>query len=344
MRVFLGLGDAELRQAGLRHHLAQHVGQLLAAGTARSGTRSARSSTRSCRRRRRSGRRCARSKPLKAGSSSAVRISRARSARKLTMSTPSPSFMPVIAADHGRQDELVAGLRRIGADRSRRSASARFAALRRRPSRDRPLHPVPALVAVHGVVAAARRARSATPGSAGDVLQERRDMLAGARGGASRPSRKPWMTTGTPGGDERLRQGGEMGLMGMHAAGRQQAQQMAAPPDCFSVAMKPFSAGLWPSSPSANRLVDARQVLHHDPAGAEIHVPDFGIAHLAVRQADIQLRGVQEGVRAGRPETIENRACWPGPRRCRPGPRDSPSHRERRERRDGDVYYRSWRP
>ena len=47
-----------------------------------------------------------------------------------------------------------------------------------------------------------------------------------------------------------------------------------------------------------DRIVDARQVLRHHPAGADIHVADFGIAHLPVGQADGAAGGLQQGVRA----------------------------------------------
>ena len=54
-------------------------------------------------------------------------------------------------------------------------------------------------------------------------------------------------------------------------------------------------------------VADARQVLHHDAAGADIEMADLGIAHLPVRQADIFARGAQKAVRTGRPQPIECR-------------------------------------
>ena len=52
-------------------------------------------------------------------------------------------------------------------------------------------------------------------------------------------------------------------------------------------------------------VVDPRQVRHRDAAGAEVHVADFGIAHLALRQADEALRRVDQRLRAGRDQPIE---------------------------------------
>ncbi len=43
--------------------------------------------------------------------------------------------------------------------------------------------------------------------------------------------------------------------------------------------------------------VDARQVLEHRPAGAEVEVADLAVAHLAVGQADGGAGGVEAGMR-----------------------------------------------
>ena len=46
-------------------------------------------------------------------------------------------------------------------------------------------------------------------------------------------------------------------------------------------------------------LVDARQVLHHHAAGAQIGVADFRVSHLSGRQADMEFRGLQQRGRRG---------------------------------------------
>jgi len=56
-----------------------------------------------------------------------------------------------------------------------------------------------------------------------------------------------------------------------------------------------------------NRVVDPRQVLHHNAACADVEMTNLGIAHLAIGQADIASRGPQERVRTCGPETIEIR-------------------------------------
>jgi hypothetical protein len=40
----------------------------------------------------------------------------------------------------------------------------------------------------------------------------------------------------------------------------------------------------------ADRFGDAGEVLIHHSSGAQVHVADFGVAHLAVRQADVHAR------------------------------------------------------
>jgi hypothetical protein len=51
-----------------------------------------------------------------------------------------------------------------------------------------------------------------------------------------------------------------------------------------------------------DRGVDPGQVLVDDPARAEVHVPDLGIAHLPVRQADVAAFGMDQGVRGLLPD------------------------------------------
>src|SRR3974390_1557399 len=48
-----------------------------------------------------------------------------------------------------------------------------------------------------------------------------------------------------------------------------------------------------------------QQALLDDTAGPDCEVADLGIAHLALRQADILAGRLQQAVRAGGPETIE---------------------------------------
>src|SRR3546814_6125770 len=54
-------------------------------------------------------------------------------------------------------------------------------------------------------------------------------------------------------------------------------------------------------------VVDARQVLEDDAAGAEVHVTDLGIAHLPLRQADMLLRRIHQTGRPAPAQAVEHR-------------------------------------
>ena len=53
--------------------------------------------------------------------------------------------------------------------------------------------------------------------------------------------------------------------------------------------------------------VDLHQVLVHHAAGAEVHVADLGVAHLAVGQADELAAGLQVAHRILGPEGVDMR-------------------------------------
>ncbi len=46
-----------------------------------------------------------------------------------------------------------------------------------------------------------------------------------------------------------------------------------------------------------NRLIDPRQVLHHHPTCSEVEMSHLGIAHLTIRESDVETRGSEEGMR-----------------------------------------------
>ena len=79
------------------------------------------------------------------------------------------------------------------------------------------------------------------------------------------------------------------------------------PPLSFSFSMKSRRIGQTRQRAVGDRPVNARQVLHDDPASAEIGVPDLGIAHLAVGQPDIMLAGVETGMRPAPRQRVPDR-------------------------------------
>ena len=203
----------------------------------------------------------------------------------------------VIAADRRGLDELIALAALIAGQHRRIGARGPLACcfdqslIGQRQS-------LPALVAVHGVIASAHGG----------------DRDAGRLGGESGKKFPRALRRGIapveegvdqdldPGGGQQARQRRHMGLMGMDAAGREQAHQMAATSRGLQLGDEVEQSGVAGELAGADGGVDARQLLHHHPAGADVHMADLGIAHLALGQAHMQLRGVDQGVgRLGHP-------------------------------------------
>ena len=164
---------------------------------------------------------------------------------------------------------------------------------------------VPALVAVHRVVAAR---------DGGDRHVSRQRLAAASvchrapdRGGVSRPSVKACTTVFTPASCRILASATAWSWCECTPPGETRPIRWQVPPDALSFAISPVSAGARAMLPSCDGLADARQFLHHHAAGADVQVADLGVAHLAVRQPDIAAGGVQEGVRTGLPQPVEIR-------------------------------------
>ena len=126
---------------------------------------------------------------------------RARSARKFMNTTTSPSAIaagrpsaPAIAVGLDELVVLAAGVG--GGERRRRRSARRYGARPSTMSVVRRLHALPALVAVHRVVAADDRRRSRAPGAGARTRRRCSASDAAAlRGGVSRPSRKACTST-----------------------------------------------------------------------------------------------------------------------------------------------------
>ena len=92
-----------------------------------------------------------------------------------------------------------------------------------------------------------------------------------------------------------------MVLVGVHAAIGDQAHKVARAPGApgrFDQLLQRRRLG---QATVANRGSDARQFLPHHPAGADVEVADFGVAHLPVWQSHVVAVRAQESVRAGLP-------------------------------------------
>ncbi len=96
----------------------------------------------------------------------------------------------------------------------------------------------------------------------------------------------------------------EMVLVRMHAARRGEAQQVAGAAALLQGRDQLGQDRMPGERAVLDGIVDARQLGHGDAAGAEVHVADLGIAHLALGQADEGLGRVDQSLRAGRDHAI----------------------------------------
>ena len=250
-------------------------------------------------------RRSGRGKPSKSSSASARVICRARSARKLKNMIESPSRIGPTGVPSASTTTI--GLMNSSVTPAsygclKRLRSARCVVCSADAVDDRvvgELGPLPALVAVHRVVAARRPTRSRPVPALSSTACELRQVAdaAGRRGvaavGDRRARRRAARCVRAASSIERV----QVLLVAVHAAVRDQADevQRVLPPAQRSIAAA--SAGLLEELAVADALVDAREVLVDDPAGAHVHVADLGVAHLAGGQADRFAGGDQLRVR-----------------------------------------------
>ncbi|MNV82321.1 hypothetical protein D3C71_1760470 [compost metagenome] len=100
--------------------------------------------------------------------------------------------------------------------------------------------------------------------------------------------------------------------MTVHAARRQQAEQVhraaAAPGAIDQVEQRRIGGEL----AGGDRPVDAREVLVHHAAGAEVHVAHFGVAHLPLGQADGGPRGGDPAMRKALQQAVQGRRARRG--------------------------------
>ena len=206
-----------------------------------------------------------------------------------------------VIADHRRHHELVAEIVAIGI----RDHRVGIGEARPFGLHDGAIgldHALPALVAIHGVVAAAdRRDRDRR----GQRLRQSRDIV-------PRGTRRRVTAVGKGVHDGRQvrahEDSGERGgvvLMRMYAARRHQSQEVTGAAGSPQALDQPLQRGRAVDLAAGDRCVDAGQILHHQPARADVEMADLGISHLSRGQADVRSGGVQESVRTARPQAVE---------------------------------------
>ena len=208
-----------------------------------------------------------------------------------------------IIADHRRQDELVELLFRISVrDRGLRIGKARRVGVDNGVIRL--LDALPALVAVHAVIAADHCGDAHRRRQRGD---EPLEIVAGGLWRRIAPVGQSVNEGWHACVGEDLCQRHRVVLVRMHAAGRHQADEVAGAAARLELADQIDQRRRAGDLARRDGVGDAWQVLHDDAAGADVEMADLGVAHLAVRQADVVARGAQERARPRAPQTVEGR-------------------------------------
>ena len=112
-----------------------------------------------------------------------------------------------------------------------------------------------------------------------------------------------------PGLDKDPGEGGDLVLVRVHAARRQQPHQVSGSAAPVQLADKVAQCRHGGELPAGDCGVDARQILEDQPSGTEIGVADLGIAHLAIGEPDIVLARLQMRMRPARHQPMPHRSA-----------------------------------
>ena len=203
----------------------------------------------------------------------------------------------MVAADDGGQHELVVFVAAVGGLQRGDGVGGGVVGVGFDDGLPGEFQPVPALVAVHGVIAADDRGHAHVAFVAQGVQA--------LQAGFGRPRRHVAAVQEGVHGDVghafaagQFDHGEQVVFVAVHAARRQQAEQVQGAGGGPGGAAGGHELGVFEEAAVFDGGVHAREVLVDDAAGADVHVAHFGIAHLAVRQAHVLAFGVHQGVRA----------------------------------------------
>ncbi len=164
-------------------------------------------------------------------------------------------------------------------------------------------HAVPALVAVHGEIAAADGGNRHVLRQCG--AQTVQVVDGGLRRGIAAVGEGVEHGRHAVVVQDRGQRGGVV-LVRMHPSRRDQPEQVAGAFRLAELADEPGQRCGLGEAAVGDGVADAHQLLVYHPAGADVHVADLRVAHLPVGQADIAAGGVQEGVWTGLPQPGES--------------------------------------
>ncbi|MNM79137.1 hypothetical protein D3C81_910620 [compost metagenome] len=168
-------------------------------------------------------------------------------------------------------------------------------------------HTVPAVVAVHGVVAAdqAGDATLAQLGEGGVEQFDGRLRTFRWRIAAIEEGMQVDLLGATLGGQ--FGHGDQVILVTVHAAIGQQAEDVYGLAAAHGLVDRATEHFVCEELAIFDGLSDSGEILVHNAAGTEVHVADLGVAHLPVRQTDVHARAGDQAVRLGGAQAIVDR-------------------------------------
>ena len=208
------------------------------------------------------------------------------------------------AGDHRGAHELVRLAALVcGGHRLRRRSRMQTVAVHERVVGQ--LGALPARVTVHGVVAPAHRAETTDA----RLLHERLDLRQITRGAlGQRVAAVQKRVHDHVGGSlaaGHLQACLKVPHVAVHAAVGDEAQQVQRGASSHRLRERVLEHAVGEERAILDGLGDAREVLVNDAAGADVQVPDLGVAHLARRQPHGRPRGLKRAVRVRGQQTVE---------------------------------------
>ena len=207
--------------------------------------------------------------------------------------------------DGGGLDEFVVFAARVGGlERLRDRGWRRRARVPSTRSVVRLGHALPVLVAVHRVVAADDRRDARARIACANLVHERERSRRAARRRIAAVQKGVHENLRDAGRGGEVDHGRDLPLVAVHAARRQEPHHVQRAMAVARGVDRAIENGIGRELAGFDRVIDPREVLVDDAAGADVEVPDLGVAHLPVRQSHAQLGGVDRRVGYRREQAI----------------------------------------
>ena len=302
--VLLGFGDAQLGLALLGQVFAKHIGQGF--GLEGAGRRDARGVLGEHDE-------AGQLRDAAAGECSKVRLDEGAGQLAGTVGAEIHEHHGIAIRHRGRRayhrglDELVAFAAFVGGGQAGAGVIGQIVALAVDDQLVGLLDPVPAVVAVHGEVAA-DQAGDAPLAELGERGVEQFDGRLGALWWSIAAVEKGVQVDplGATLGRQ-LGHGGDVLLVAVHAAVGQQAEDVHRLAGAYRLIDRATDGRIVEELAVANGLGHPGEVLVHDAAGAEVHMADLGVAHLPVRQAHVHAAAGDQTMGLGGAQVIVHR-------------------------------------